>query len=79
MGLYEEHRSNLERLESEADKDYIVVPRAPPREGKPRNGDPVENAVMVPLDATGEEACQEGGEECDTERTGVAEDLEWSG
>ncbi|XP_058421731.1 FYVE, RhoGEF and PH domain-containing protein 5 isoform X1 [Diceros bicornis minor] len=74
-GLYEEHQSNLECSESEADKDYIVVPRAPPREDEPRDGDPVENAVMVPLDATGEDACQEGGEECDTEGTGAAEDL----
>ncbi|XP_023475681.2 FYVE, RhoGEF and PH domain-containing protein 5 [Equus caballus] len=74
-GLYEERRSSLECSESEVDEDYIVVPGAPPSEGEPRDGDSVENAVMAPPDVTGEEACQEGDEECDTEGTGAAEDL----
>ncbi|XP_036188188.1 FYVE, RhoGEF and PH domain-containing protein 5 isoform X4 [Myotis myotis] len=71
-GLYEEQQSNLECSEAEADEDYIVVPRAPPTEDEPRDGDSVENAVTVPPDATGEEEPQEEGEE---EGTGAAEEV----
>ncbi|KAM5231835.1 FYVE, RhoGEF and PH domain-containing protein 5 [Hipposideros larvatus] len=71
-GLYEEQQSNLEGSEAEADEDYIVVPRAPPTEGEPGDGDSVENAVMVAADATREEEHQEGGEE---EGAGTAEDV----
>ncbi|XP_036907048.1 FYVE, RhoGEF and PH domain-containing protein 5 isoform X2 [Sturnira hondurensis] len=70
-GLYEEQQSNRECSEARADEDYIVVPRAPPREDEPRDGESVENAVMVPPDATGEEEPQEGVEE---EGTGAAEE-----
>ncbi|CAK6435590.1 unnamed protein product [Pipistrellus nathusii] len=73
-GLYEEPQSNLECSEAEADEDYIVVPRAPPSEDEPRDGDSVENAVMVPSDATGEEEPQEEGEE-EEEGTGAAEEV----
>lgn len=71
-GLYDEQQSNLECPETEADEDYIVVPRAPPSEDEPRGGDSVENAVMVAPDATREEEYQEGSEE---EGTGAAEDV----
>ncbi|XP_019501597.1 PREDICTED: FYVE, RhoGEF and PH domain-containing protein 5 isoform X2 [Hipposideros armiger] len=71
-GLYEEQQSNLEGSEAEADEDYIVVPRAPPAEGEPGDGDSVENAVTVAADATREEEHQEGGEE---EGAGAAEDV----
>lgn len=71
-GLYEEQQSNLECSEAEADEDYIVVPRAPPTEDEPRDGDSVENAVMVPSDPTEEEEPQEEGEE---EGTGAAEEV----
>nr|XP_036879687.1 FYVE, RhoGEF and PH domain-containing protein 5 isoform X2 [Manis javanica] len=74
-GLYEKHLSNPECSESEGDEDYIVVPGAPPKEDEPRDGGPAENAVMMPLDATGEEECQEGGGECDMEGAGAAEDV----
>ncbi|XP_045760232.2 FYVE, RhoGEF and PH domain-containing protein 5 isoform X1 [Mirounga angustirostris] len=73
-GLYGEHRSNLECSESEADEEYIVVPKAPPKEDEPRCSSSAENAVMVPPDAAGEE-CREGGEESDLEGMGAAEDL----
>ncbi|XP_022262054.1 FYVE, RhoGEF and PH domain-containing protein 5 isoform X2 [Canis lupus baileyi] len=73
-GLYEEHRSNLECSESEADEDYIVVPKAPPKEDEPRDSTSAENAVMI-SPAAGEEECQEGGEESDPEGMGAAEDL----
>lgn len=71
-GLYDEQQSNLECPEAEADEDYIVVPRALPREDEPRGGDSVENAVMVAPDAASEEEHQEGSEE---EGTGAAEDV----
>lgn len=71
-GLYEEQQSNPECSEAEANEDYIVVPRAPPREDEPRDGNSEENAVMVPPDATGKEEPQEEGEE---EGTGVAEEV----
>lgn len=74
-GLYGEHRSNLECSESEADEEYIVVPKAPPKEDEPRGSNSAENAVMVPPDAAGAEECQEGGEESDLEGMGAAEDL----
>ncbi|XP_032161913.1 FYVE, RhoGEF and PH domain-containing protein 5 [Mustela erminea] len=74
-GLYEEHRSNLECSESEADEDYIVVPKSPPKEDGPSDSSSAENAVMVPPDAAGGEDCQEGGKGSDLEGMGAAEDL----
>lgn len=71
-GLYEEQQSNLECSEAEAEENYIVVPRAPPGEGEPSDGDSVEDSVMVAADATREEEHQEEGEE---ERAGAAEDV----
>ncbi|XP_066101742.1 FYVE, RhoGEF and PH domain-containing protein 5 [Saccopteryx bilineata] len=73
-GLYEEQQSTLECSEAEASEDYIVVPGALQREDEhePRDGDSVENAVMVSPDATGEEEQQQGGEEAGT---GAAEEV----
>nr|XP_023403640.1 FYVE, RhoGEF and PH domain-containing protein 5 [Loxodonta africana] len=75
-GLYEGHQSNLECSESEADEDYIVAPKAPVRAEEPADGDCVENEVLVPADAPGEEEHkEEGGEECDVEGSGAGEDM----
>ncbi|XP_026898518.1 FYVE, RhoGEF and PH domain-containing protein 5 isoform X1 [Acinonyx jubatus] len=72
-GPYEERQSNLECSESEADEDYIVVPRAPPKEDEPRDSScSAESAAMAPPDATGEEECREEGEESDPEGLGAA-------
>ncbi|XP_057562561.1 FYVE, RhoGEF and PH domain-containing protein 5 isoform X2 [Hippopotamus amphibius kiboko] len=73
-GLYEEHRSTPECSESEADEDYIVIPRAPPGEDGPRDGGSVEKAVTVPPEARGEEESQEGGDACGQGGRAGAED-----
>ncbi|XP_077607711.1 FYVE, RhoGEF and PH domain-containing protein 5 isoform X2 [Crocuta crocuta] len=75
-GPYEEQQSTLECSESEADEDYIVVPRAPPKEEEPKDSSSAESTVTPPdadadVDATGEEECGEGGRESDPEGTGT--------
>ncbi|XP_058534368.1 FYVE, RhoGEF and PH domain-containing protein 5 isoform X2 [Ochotona princeps] len=60
-GLCEGFRPSLECSESETDEDYIVAPRAPPKEDKPEDGSCGEDVVTVALSAPGEE---EGTEAC---------------
>ncbi|XP_007948803.1 FYVE, RhoGEF and PH domain-containing protein 5 [Orycteropus afer afer] len=72
--LYEEHQSNLECSESEADEDYIVVPKSPLREDEPVNRGYTENEVLRSLDCPEEEEHKgEGGEEYNVEGPGSGE------
>ncbi|XP_006868737.1 PREDICTED: FYVE, RhoGEF and PH domain-containing protein 5 [Chrysochloris asiatica] len=74
-GLDTEQRSNLECSESEADEDYIVIPKASLREDKPPDEGCAENEVLMSPGAPGdEEVEEERGAECTVEGTGTGED-----
>nr|XP_020031184.1 FYVE, RhoGEF and PH domain-containing protein 5 isoform X3 [Castor canadensis] len=69
--LHGGQRSALEYSESETDEEYIVVPREPPREDAPTDGDGAENVALVLQDTTEEEQREEGGQESGAEEMGA--------